>query len=134
MYDQKPSPSSWAGCTVALMIIAFVLFTAITASAQGFSEVQTSSKSSSEPITITVDGKKFNGDVTSSGNVWIMRKSVKSGKEYRQYLGADTKRTFSKAGKEYPVFVKNHRDGTKSFYYYTIGKTGFPSQHKLTAD
>ena len=113
--------------------IALLMALAFGASAQGFSK-PTKTKSSVSTITdIVVEGKTFQGGTTKSGQEYVLRVSKKSGKTYKMYLGTKTGKTFTEEGKTYQVYVKNHKDGSKSYFYYTV--TGeYPSSHKLSKD
>ena len=100
---------------------------------QGFSK-PTKSSNPTETVTINIDGKTFQAGKTSTGNLWVKRVSQKSGKEYKMYLGKPTGKFFTENSKKYEVYEKNHRDGSKSYYYYTLAKSGYPSSHKLVKE
>ena len=100
--------------------------------AQGFSISEKTSKSSTVGD-ITIDGLTLKGGTTKTGNTFILVVSKKSGKEYKRYLGKNTGKTIKFAGKARPVFVKNHRDGTSS-YYMVYNKDGKISTKKVNRD
>ena len=99
-----------------ILLSLVALFIAFGASAQGFSIPEKTSKSSTIVGEITIDGLTVKGGTSKTGNTFVMVTSQKSGKEYKRYLGINTGKTINFEGKARPVFVKNHKDGTSSYY------------------
>lgn len=117
------------------LLVLFVLLTLVSigdSAAQGFVEAPKASTSVTLSD-ITIDGLTVKGGVTKSGNTFVLRTSAKSGKEYRQYLGKATGKTFTIEGRQVPVFVKSHKDGTVS-YYAVFNKSGKLSTKKVVKE
>lgn len=71
--------------------------------------------------TINIAGKDFPGGIGKTGAVYIYRRSSKSGKRYKQYLGYKTPHTFE--GQQV------YRDKTiTEFCVYELNNQGYPKK------
>lgn len=113
-----------------LVVLLVLLCATLTVNAQTFREVtKKASTSMAKTSSIVIEGKTFTGGISKNGITYIIRTS-KEGKEYKQYLGVDTKKLYN----SHKVYLKTSREGVKTYYYYIVNKNGNLSAKQLIAD
>jgi hypothetical protein len=113
-----------------LLVLLVSLLSLSNINAQTFTPSKSVS-SSTQVGEVTIAGKTFKGGESSTGSIYIMRVSKKSGEEYKSYLGMPLK------GKNYngsQIFTANSK-GEIKYYYFTINpETGYPKRNYLDAN
>ena len=95
------------------------LFLTVGLYGQQFKPVQTQK----DIDTLVIEGKKFNCQVTNSGNYSIFRTSVKTGNLYKQYLGYKTEFIYDNQ----KVFT----DNKGKYWTLLLNKNGYPKKFYL---